>query len=151
MVDSRQKGQRAEYQVRDLFRKYTNLPWERVPGSGGFGKQHKMKGDIYVPEVNTVHCIEVKSYAEDVINSNLLNSSQSQLEKFWVQTIREAGEVDKDPVLIFKKDRGKWVVATEDWEMQDYGSFTLSFKNSNYVLYMMLLEEWLSIPRKYTK
>ena len=34
MVDSRAKGARGEYLVRDLLREYTNLQFERVPMSG---------------------------------------------------------------------------------------------------------------------
>ena len=117
MVDSRAKGQRAEYDVRDKLRKATGHQWERVPGSGGFNKSHGLKGDIYLPGGNSAYCIEIKHYADDVINSNLLNFSQSQLEKFWEQTLRESEEVGKLPLLVFKKDRGKWLCvahATKD-------------------------------------
>lgn len=152
MVDSRAKGQRAEYQVRDLFRAATGLEWERVPGSGGFGKQHKLKGDIYVPNENTIHCVEVKNYSDDVINSNLLNSSISQLEKFWMQTEREASEVDKVPILVFKKDRGKWLIAEQKAE-SSYPKIGLIFwaEKIPQGVVISLLEEWLKIDRKYVK
>jgi Holliday junction resolvase len=150
MVDSRNKGQRAEYKVRDMFRDKTGLPWERVPGSGMFGKQHALKGDLYVPNTNYIHCIEVKSYAEDVINSNLLNPSTSQLEKFWAQTSREAGEIGKEPILVFKKDRGKWLVATLDFEIIDYAKESIVVHARTIPpLYIVLLEDWLNIKRKY--
>lgn len=154
MVDSRAKGQRGEYQVRDLFRKATGLDWERVPGSGGFGKQHLLKGDIYVPNTNTVHCVEIKCYAEDAINSNLLNDSISQLEKWWAQTVREAKELDKEPVLVFKKDRGKWIVAQQTpITGADKVKYMVGFQIEPLTqpIGMMLLEEWLKIPRKYVK
>jgi len=116
MVDSRDKGQRAEYQVRDLLRKATGQNWERVPGSGGFGAQHQLKGDIYLPDKynggnKATYCIEVKHYADDVVNSNLLRPAKQQLQKFWEQTLREAEELNKIPLLVFKKDRGKWLCA----------------------------------------
>jgi len=114
MTDSRDKGTRAEYQVRDLLRKQTGLEWQRVPGSGGFNASHGLKGDIYVPEVNIKHCIEVKHYEDDTINCNLLNESTSQLEKFWLQTVRESEEINKEPLLVFRKNRGKWIVATRE-------------------------------------
>jgi hypothetical protein len=121
MADSRDKGMRAEYAVRDLLRKFTGLQWERVPGSGGFGKSHGLKGDVYLPpNTGTLSkfCIEVKHYADDVIASKLLNPTVSQLEKFWEQTVRESGEMSAKPMLIFKKDRGKWICAMETHETE---------------------------------
>lgn len=110
---SRDKGQRAEYAVRDLLREATGLEWERVPGSGGFGASHGLKGDIYLP-VPTGHmskwCLEVKHYAEEHFNSNILKQAKTQtkFEKWLIQTEREAAEMNADPMLIFKKDRGNW-------------------------------------------
>jgi Holliday junction resolvase len=111
MVDSREKGKRAEYQVRDLLRERTGLGWERVPGSGGFSAVHGLKGDIYLPDQECRHCIEVKHYKDDTVNSLLLKNPDNQLAKFWAQTVREADEINKEPLLIFKKDRGQWLVA----------------------------------------
>lgn len=114
MVDSRDKGKRAEYDVRDLLRDRTGLEWERVPGSGGFGAQHGLKGDIYLPiptGKRSKYCIEVKHYKDDTINSNLVNNTVSTIEKWWEQTIREASEMSAKPMLVFKKDRGEWLVA----------------------------------------
>lgn len=116
MADSRTKGQRAEYAVRDLLREATGLGWERVPGSGGFGSQHGLKGDIYLPNSTGLmsrYCIEVKHYADEHFNSNMLKptKSQSQMEKWIVQTERESGEMSAKPMLVFKKDRGNWFAA----------------------------------------
>lgn len=114
MTDSRAKGQRAEYAVRDLLREATGLDWDRVPGSGGFGASHGLKGDIYLPTPTgkiSAFTIEVKHYKDDVLNSNMFNDTISQLEKFWEQTIREASQMNSLPMLIFRKDRGKWLVA----------------------------------------
>lgn len=113
-VDSRAKGKRAEYDIRDILRERTGLEWERVPGSGGFGAQHGLKGDIYLPiptGKRSVYCIEVKHYKDDTITSNLMNTTVSTIEKWWEQTVREAGEMAAKPLLVFKKDRGEWLVA----------------------------------------
>lgn len=113
-VDSRAKGQRAEYAVRDLLREATKLDWDRVPGSGGFGASHGLKGDIYLPTPTgkiSAFTIEVKHYKDDVLNSNIFNTTVSQLEKFWEQTVRESQQMNSKPMLVFKKDRGKWLVA----------------------------------------
>lgn len=116
MADSRSKGQRAEYQVRDLLREATLLDWERVPGSGGFGAQHGLKGDIYLPHASgkmAKWCIEVKHYKDEHFNSNILKTAktQSQMEKWISQTERESAEMNAYPMLVFKKDRGQWYVA----------------------------------------
>ena len=55
MVDSRAKGARGEYLVRDLLREYTNLQFERVPMSGAL---EYLKGDLYVPNEKNYFCIE---------------------------------------------------------------------------------------------
>lgn len=120
MVDSRAKGKRAEYDVRDALREKTGLGWERVPGSGGFGAQHGLKGDIYLPILTnrrSIYCIEVKHYKDDSITSNLTNKTVSTLEKWWDQAVREAFEMNSKPMLVFKKDRGEWLVAF--WETDE--------------------------------
>lgn len=126
MVDSRDKGKRAEYDVRDLLREKTNLGWERVPGSGGFGAQHGLKGDIYLPILTnkrSLYCIEVKHYKDDTITSNLTNATISTLEKWWQQTVRESSEMNAKPMLIFKKDRGEWLMAL--WESDDNSAYLM--------------------------
>lgn len=112
MVSSRDKGKRAEYAIRDMLRDATGLQWERVPGSGGLMSSHGLKGDVYVPDTNIKHCVEVKHYKDDVINYLMLKNPDNQFAKFWAQTVRESGQVGKEPLLFFKKDRGQWSVAT---------------------------------------
>ena len=56
MVDSRAKGARGEYLVRDMLREATNLQFERVPNSGAL---EYLKGDLYVPHAKNRFCIEV--------------------------------------------------------------------------------------------
>ena len=59
MVDSRAKGARGEYLVRDMLRDFTGLQFERVPNSGAL---EYLKGDLYVPHEKNRFCIEVKNY-----------------------------------------------------------------------------------------
>lgn len=138
-LDSRAKGRTAEYKVRDTLRKHTGLShWERVPLSGA----GHIKGDVYLSNERNRYCIEVKSYAEDQINSNVLNDSNSQLEKFWAQATREAEEMNAEPILVFKKNRGKWIIATENSEMV---TPELIFQpDSGTVLYIYLFDTWLA-------
>ena len=75
MVDSRAKGARGEYLVRDMLREYTGLKFERVPSSGAL---EYLKGDLYIPHEKNHYCIEVKNYSESVDSSidNLTFPSQ---------------------------------------------------------------------------
>ena len=58
MVDSRAKGARGEYLVRDMLREATGLKFERVPASGAL---EYLKGDIYVPNNKNIFYI-LKTY-----------------------------------------------------------------------------------------
>jgi len=53
VVDSRAKGARGEYLVRDILREFTGHQFERVPSSGAL---EYLKGDLYVlmQKINTV-------------------------------------------------------------------------------------------------
>lgn len=116
MADSRDKGMRGEYQIRDTLRESTGLQWERVPGSGGYGAQHGLKGDIYLPHATgkmSKYAIEVKWYKDEQLTSNILKATTSQIERWWEQTTREAGEMNAKPMLVFKKDRGTWLACFE--------------------------------------
>lgn len=112
MVDSRAKGRQAELKCRDELRKLTGLKWERTPMSGALGAQHKLKGDLYVPETKINYCVEVKAYKDDHISTLLLTGSNPLFFKWWEQTVREAEQMEKDPLLIFKHNRSKWFAAS---------------------------------------
>jgi Holliday junction resolvase len=113
MVDSRRKGATAERKARDELRKYTGLKWERTPGSGALGPQHKLKGDLYVPDAPNFWCVEVKHYKDDQLTSKILTSKSPIFLDWWRQAVRQADQVDKEPLLIFKFDRSKWFIAWE--------------------------------------
>lgn len=113
MIDSRAKGRTAETKARDELRKLTGLMWERTPLSGALDAKHKLKGDIYVPQVNTKYCVEVKHYADDHISTKLL-TGKSMIYEWWEQTTREAGQMDKEPLLLFKHNRSKWFAGFND-------------------------------------
>lgn len=116
MADSREKGKRGEMQIRDKLRDKSGLQWERVPGSGAFGQNHGLKGDVYLPHTSghmSLYCFEVKWYKDEQLTSNVLNVGESQIEKWWEQTAREAEQMHMLPALVFKKDRGDWLIALD--------------------------------------
>lgn len=142
MVDSRQKGARAENDAKKILIKYTGLNWQRIPMSGALDEKHGLKGDLYIPGEKQTYCVEVKHYKDDHLTSKILTTkTKPQLIKWWEQAEREAGQVDREPLLLFKFDRSKWFVATHKYP--DFTDFI--FINSNgYELFCMMLEEWLS-------
>ena len=85
MVDSRAKGARGEYLVRDLLREYTNLQFERVPMSGAL---EYLKGDLYVPNEKNYFCIEVKNYSETPLTDKILTQKKTNnLTKKQINTL----------------------------------------------------------------
>ena len=143
MVDSRQKGARAEAQARDLLRKYTQLQWERVPGSGALDEKHGLKGDLYVPNEKNVYCVEVKHYKEDQISSKLLTSKSPKFLEWWQQTLRESAQVQKEPLLLFKYDRSRWFIASDTLPFDSILEKTLMLPYNGTYVCIALLEEVL--------
>tara|TARA_B100000745_G_C19827184_1_gene273494 strand:- start:87 stop:410 length:324 start_codon:yes stop_codon:yes gene_type:complete len=95
MVDSRAKGARGEYLVRDLLREYTNLQFERVPMSGAL---EYLKGDLYVPNEKNFFCIEVKNYAESPLTDKILTQKKTNhLTKWWKKLLLQADGGGQNP------------------------------------------------------
>jgi hypothetical protein len=148
MVDSRQKGARAELQARDLLRKLSGLKWERVPASGALGAQHGLKGDLYLPKLHTDWCVEVKHYKDDQVSTKLMTSKSPIFDQWWEQTVREADQIEKKPLLLFKHDRSKWFVAyrKKDCSVKTihnpYREITISDLNLTIGLAEQRLKDW---------
>lgn len=140
MVDSREKGARAEASAKGFLIKYTGLDWQRTPGSGALSANHKLKGDLYIPDKNNIFAIEVKHYKEDHISSKMLTDKQPQIIKWWEQAVRQAKQIDKKPLLIFKFDRSKFFVA---FETKPSDSLKYLRYNNSHSFYIAKLEEWL--------
>jgi hypothetical protein len=156
MVDSRQKGARAEAAAKGLLIKHTGLDWQRTPGSGALNAKHKLKGDLYLPDCKNKFCVEVKHYKDDHFTSKLLTDKNPQLLKWWDQAVRQAEEIERDPLLLFKFDRSKWFVAF-NWKALSKDSdffksttppykYSLLFLNGSTEEYIAVakLEDWLA-------
>ena len=74
MVDSRAKGARGEYLVRDMLRSATGLQFERVPASGAL---EYLKGDLYVPHAKNKYCIEVKNYESSPLSDKIFTAPRT--------------------------------------------------------------------------
>lgn len=138
MVNPKDKGARAETVIRDKLRELTGLKWERTPGSGALDPKHMLKGDLYIPNERNIFCVECKHYAEDHLTSKILTSKQPQLLEWWDQTTRQAEQMGRKPLLIFKFDRSKLFVAFTDIPCSDISCMLILDK-----FYVAVLDEWI--------
>ena len=136
MVDSRAKGAEGEKQVKELLRKHTGLPFERVPMSGALPF---MKGDLFVPDTALNYCIEVKFYKNSHFDDKVLTNKSNEFVRWWDQAVDQAKKTDRKPVLFFKYNRSKVFVAVRD-EPQRTKKYMYVGHLSCYV---MIAEEWL--------
>lgn len=141
MVDSREKGARAESVIKKELRELTGLNWERTPGSGALNEKHQLKGDLYVPGEKNLWCVEVKHYKDDHLTSKILTDKNPQLFEWWSQCKRQADQVSKEPLLIFKFDRSKIFCAFEELPETDISFLYVSRHGNEF--YITLLHEWI--------
>ena len=137
MVDSRAKGARGEYLVRDMLREATGLQFERVPASGAL---EYLKGDWWVPNEKNKYCIEVKNYAESPFNDKVFTAQRTNhLIKWWKKIIVQAEGGGQRPLLFFKYNRSAVFVVTENEPENTEQWSQVKFLGC----YVMLATEWL--------
>ena len=135
MVDSRVKGQRGEYLVRDMLRDASGLQFERVPSSGALAY---LKGDLYIPDANNAFCIEVKNYEKSPLSDKVFTNKTNYLLIWWEKIVKQAELKLQQPLLFFKYSRSKVFVVTN-----------IKPENTKYMhiswldCYVCLAEEWL--------
>lgn len=130
------KGTRGEYKAIEILNLYTGLDFKRVPLSGA----SHIKGDIFLINTNNRFCIECKNYAEDHLTSKILTSIDSQFEKWWKQTIKQANVNNQKPLLIFKYNRSKLFLATDIPIISSKFKYFILYP---YNIYIAKLEDWL--------
>jgi Holliday junction resolvase len=136
VVDSRAKGARGEYLVRDLLREHTGLQFERVPSSGAL---EYLKGDLYVPHEKNKYCIEVKNYSESPLTDKIFTAPRTNnLIRWWNKVVQQAHQGNQEPLLFFKYNRSKvFIVVANKPKEVDY--MYVSFLGC----YAALAEDWL--------
>jgi len=142
MVDPRAKGARGETQIRDALKAATGLKWERTPGSGALDPKHNLKGDLYIVNCDNVYCVECKNYEEDHLTSKILTAKDPQLLEWWKQAVRQADQVGKKPLLVFKFNRSKLFVAFQDLPTTDYRNMVI-----NNEIFVAILDDWLRFEK----
>jgi Holliday junction resolvase len=135
MVDSRAKGQRGEYLVRDMLRDASGLQFERVPSSGALAY---LKGDLYIPDANNAFCIEVKNYEKSPLSDKVFTNKTNYLLIWGEKIVKQAELKLQQPLLFFKYSRSKVFVVT-DIKPENTKHMHLSWLDC----YVCLAEEWL--------
>jgi len=137
MVDSRAKGARGEYLVRDLLRERTNLQFERVPASGAL---EYLKGDLYLPHEKNRFCIEVKNYSESPLTDKIFTATRTNnLIRWWTKLLQQAANGNQEPLLFFKYNRSPVFVVTEIPPEETKEYMFICFLQC----FVLLAEEWL--------
>lgn len=137
MVDSRAKGARGEYLVRDMLREHTDLQFERVPSSGALAY---LKGDLYVPNKRNIFCIEVKNYSESPLTDKIFTQDKTNnLIRWWRKIVQQARDGEQEPLLFFKYDRSRIYVVSERQPEILEKYVHISWLSC----YVMLADEWL--------
>jgi len=142
MVDSRAKGVRGEYLVRDILRTYTNLQFERIPASGALAY---LKGDLWVPHEKNRFCIEVKNYEKSPLSDKMFTAEKTNnLIRWWKKVAQQAKTMEQEPLLFFKYNRSKVFVITalKPRETDEFMHFPWLG------CYAMLAEKWLEIEKE---
>jgi len=138
MVDSRAKGARGEYLVRDMLREATNLQFERVPSSGAL---EYLKGDLYVPHAKNRFCIEVKNYENSPLSDKIFTAPKTNnLIKWWKKLERQAEQGNQEPLLFFKYNRSPVFVVTAEPPEETKEYMFICFLQC----FVLLAEEWLN-------
>lgn len=145
MVDVRAKGATAETKIRDELRKATGLKWERTPGSGALDEKHGLKGDLYIPNEKNIFCVECKHYKDSHINHLLISGKNPQLIEWMEQTYRQAKQVSKEPLLIFKHDRSPLYCAFT--ELPENGYPYIFVSKCGYDFYISLLKDYIEFNK----
>lgn len=109
MVDQRKKGQRGEYEVRNLLRSATDYRWERIPASGALSY---LKGDLWIPDEDNAFCVEVKFYEYSHFNDKVLTNKSNHFVNWWNKLVIQAKNMGQEPILFFKYNRSAIFVST---------------------------------------
>ena len=140
MVDSRAKGARGEYLVRDMLREHTGHQFERVPSSGAL---EYLKGDLYVPHAKNKFCIEVKNYESSPLSDKIFTAPKTNnLIKWWKKLLVQAEGGNQLPMLFFKYNRSPVFIVTQMEPVYPEYMYI-----SILDCYVSLAEEWLTMEK----
>ena len=111
MTDSKDKGDRGEYAVRDLLEDWWGSDFAKTPKSGGFStkkfrKDWNAEADVVTPDETFPFAVEVK-WQEKWILDDLLTRPKSKIWDWWEQA--KGQSEDKLTLLVFKRNFKPWL------------------------------------------
>lgn len=129
-IHSGHKGDRGEKGVIKLLTERFDLPFSRVPDSGAFASHANLPeelksayvGDIVCP-VKFKWCIECKNGYDGDINFDTIffkAVKNAQLDTFLEQATKDAGRINKKPMLCWKKTGKPYLAFTHEYQLGDY-------------------------------
>jgi|TARA_R110000851_G_scaffold226461_5_gene379148 hypothetical protein len=143
MVNSRQKGAKAEMLVAVMLTKYTQLPFEQTPGSGS----GKIKGDLYLKNKINKYLIEVKFYRDDAVTTKVFTNKSNNFVQWWAKTKLQAANMKQEPLLFFKANHAQFFVSTVQKPQKLEQYMHLPWLGA----YICLAEQWLEHePQEWT-
>jgi len=135
LVNSRQKGSKAELQVAAMLKTYTGLEFIGTPGSGS----GKIKGDLYVLEKHNIFLIEVKHYRDMAFNQKIFTQKNNNFVRWWTKAISQAKEMKQEPLLVMKQNYSQWYIATTRKPVKTKRYMYINWLGA----YIMDAEKWL--------
>jgi len=136
MVNARQKGTKAEKEVAAMLKRHTNLDFTQTPGSGS----GKIKGDLYVENKHNLFLIEVKHYKDMGFSHKIFTQRSNNLVVWWNKAIRQAQEMEQEPIIFMKQNYANWYVVTTRRPKKDKRYMHINWLGA----YVMNAEKWLA-------
>ena len=135
MVNSRQKGSRAEQQIAHLLGINSGETFTQTPGSGS----GKIKGDLYVKDKHNIFMIEVKHYRDMAFNQKIFTQKNNNFVKWWTKAIAQAEQMQQEPLLFMKQNYSQWYVSTTREPKKEKRYMYINWLGA----YVMLADKWL--------
>jgi hypothetical protein len=140
--NSSKKGRRGEANLCKILIKRFNKPFSRVVGSGARTSQVNLSeeaklvltGDIVSPK-EFFFSLEVKNGYSEIDLCNVLDSGNKLLDNFMDQATKDAGKINRLPLLCWKKDRMSWVAFLRQQDLPNYTCFN----------YYLCYKDWVAV------
>jgi hypothetical protein len=129
-INSKDKGRRGENTVVKTLIARFNKPFSRTIGSGNRGSQVNLTeeakqiftGDLICPH-SFIFCVEIKHGYYEIDLCNALDGGNKTLDSFIAQATKDAGKINKKPLLCWKKDRCSCICFLKQKDLPDFRAF----------------------------
>lgn len=149
-TNGKAKGDNFERKIAKKMTDWTGTKFERVPASGGlhWKQDNRVYGDIICNDPDFPFVIECKN--REAWNMDALINGSKEVESWWKQVNRDAGETGKAPMVIFTRNRQPDYVMlrTKDFyddeliEAQDINRFSIAVEVNDTPVVIFKLDEF---------